>query len=166
VIKKLLKKKKGSNVGENKDEILVIKVKRLDKELPLPRRAYPTDSGWDLYSREDVTIPPKSYKAVNCGVIFSMPPEVECQVRGRSGFAFKGVFTHFGTVDSNFRGEVGPILFNMNDFPFQIHKGERVCQVVFMPKLGKYYKDIQLIEVDEVDETDRGSNGFGSTGVK
>jgi len=164
MLNKIFKKKRINN--ETIGEILVIKVKRLDKELPLPKRAYPTDSGWDLYSREDIKIPPKSYKSINCGVIFSMPPDVECQVRGRSGFAFKGVFAHFGTVDSNFRGEVGPILFNMNDIPFTIYKGERVCQVVFVPKLGKYYKDIKMVEVEEIDETDRGSKGFGSTGVK
>ncbi|MEM4460611.1 MAG: hypothetical protein QXY70_00550, partial [Nanopusillaceae archaeon] len=89
-----------------------------------------------------------------------------CQVRGRSGYARRGIFTHFGTVDSGYRGEVGPILFNFNDVPFKIEKGDRVCQVVFVSKLGKEYDSIKLIEVDEVNETERGSCGFGSTGVK
>lgn len=146
-------------------EKMIIKVKRLDKELPLPKRAHPDDSGFDLYSREDIVIPPRSFTLVNCGVVFEMPFDVECQVRGRSGFARKGIITHFGTVDSGFRGEVGPILYNFTSSPFRIKRGDRVCQVVFVSRLGKEYSDIELVEVDEVSSTQRGANGFGSTGV-
>lgn len=139
---------------------------KIDKGLPNPRFAYKFDSGFDLYSVANDIIPPNSHKIIPCGVVLIIPNHIEVQIRGRSGLAKKGILCHFGTVDSQFRGELGPILFNTTNEPFYINRGDRVCQAVVSPKLIPQvpFNAIELIEVNSIEETDRGEKGFGSSG--
>lgn len=87
---------------------------------------------------------------------------IEAQVRPRSGLALKqGIHVHLGTIDADYRGEIGVILFNLGNEPFTIKKGDRIAQIVFLPILN-----VTLAEVNEFDHsTTRGDNGFGSSGV-
>ena len=150
----------------SKNYTLEIGIYRVDKSLPMPKKAYPDDSGFDLYSKEDVTIPARGFQLISCGVIMVLPSAVECQIRGRSGLARKGILAHFGTIDSQFRGELGPILFNMTNEPYKVCKGDRVCQAVINIKLDTLTPvcEIELVEVNSFEATTRGSQGFGSSG--
>ena len=112
---------------------------------------------------EDYTINPMERVCVNVGfAVGGVPDNYEIQVRPRSGFAFKHGITIVntpGTIDSDYRGEVGAILCNLSKEPFVIKKGERIAQMVVCP-IAKC--DINI--VDELDNTERGGGRFGSTG--
>lgn len=93
------------------------------------------------------------------GVAFSIPKGWELQVRPRSSLSKQQVHACLGTIDSDYRGEIGVILINLGKQPLPLNKGDRVAQVVFAP-VGRF----ELERVDQLDETKRGSQGFGSTG--
>jgi dUTP pyrophosphatase len=122
-------------------------------------------SGADLYAAEDATIPAGKWGLVRTGLIFECPNiRWEVQIRSRSGLALKhGVFVlnSPGTIDADYRGEVGIILANMGDAAFVVKKGDRIAQAVI--------SKLQAIVFEEQegapDETVRGAGGFGSTGV-
>ena len=140
-----------------------VKIKRLDPELPLPRKATPGSSGFDIYSRVDLVIKPGEIKGVPSGVILEIPEGYEVQVRPRSGLALKhgvSILNAPGTIDADYRGEVMVILFNFSNRPFRIKRGERIAQIVPM-KLP----EVKLVEVNNLTLTSRGSGGFGSTGT-
>ncbi len=143
--------------------MLEIKVKRLDPDLPLPRKATEGSSGFDIYSRVDQVINPGEIKGIPAGIVLEIPEGYEVQVRPRSGLALKhgiGILNSPGTIDSDYRGEVVVILFNFSKEPFAIKKGDRIAQIVPV-KLP----EVKLIEADSLTDTSRGSGGFGSTGV-
>jgi len=137
----------------------MVAVKLLDPDCR-PARRTPGSSGYDLLAREARTIAPGAVQAVPVGVVFDLPSDVEVQVRPKSGLATRGVLALWGTVDSDYRGEVLVVLFNHSPEPFVIEKGRAVAQAVFSsvwhPMIG---------EVDVVTQTERGAGGFGSTGI-
>ena len=101
---------------------------------------------------------------IKTGLFLEIPEGYECQVRPRSGLAFKKgvtVLNSPGTIDADYRGEVGVILVNLSSEPFTVEHGERIAQLVFAK-----VKQAKWIEVEELSETERGAGGFGSTGVK
>jgi dUTP pyrophosphatase len=125
------------------------------------------DSGFDLRADIDtsVTLKPLERKLIPTGLYFELPPNTELQVRPRSGMALKHGITVLntpGTVDSNYRGEVGIILVNLSNEPFTINSGDRVAQAVIMNVINPNFST--LINKDDLSTTDRGENGFGSTG--
>ena len=127
-----------------------------------PKKAHPTDAGYDLCSRIDAVLEPLSGMAIPVGFAMELPSGYEAQIRPRSGLAAKHHITVTnspGTVDANFRGEVKAILYNLGKEPFIIQRGDRIAQMVIC-KLP----EINLIEATELSETDRNTNGFGSTG--
>jgi len=143
--------------------MLEIKVKRLDPDLPIPRKATDGSSGFDIYSRVDQIINPGEFKGIPAGIVLEIPKGYEVQVRPRSGLALKhgiGILNSPGTIDSDYRGEVVVILFNLSKEPFGVKKGDRIAQIVPV-KLP----EVKLVEADNLTETSRGSGGFGSTGV-
>ena len=143
--------------------MLEIKVKRLDPDLPIPRKATDGSSGFDIYSRVDQVINPGEFKGIPAGIVLEIPKGYEVQVRPRSGLALKhgiGILNSPGTIDSDYRGEVVVILFNLSKEPFGVKKGDRIAQIVPV-KLP----EVKLVEADNLTETSRGSGGFGSTGV-
>jgi dUTP pyrophosphatase len=108
-----------------------------------------------------VTIKAKGHGRINTGISVEVPIGLEVQVRPRSGLAAKnGVFSHFGTVDSDYRGEVGVILFNLGDSDFVVNHGDRIAQIAVC---GVGVMPINV--VGSLSDTSRGSGGFGSTGV-
>jgi dUTP pyrophosphatase len=133
---------------------------------PDPFYNYGSDSGFDLLSNSEVTIPSKSRTVVPTGLYFDIPYGYEIQVRSKSGLALnKGisVLNSPGTVDSGYNGEIRVILMNNSTMNITIHKGMKVAQAVLAPVLNG--DSVNLNKVNEINEKDRNANGFGSTGV-
>ena len=144
----------------------LIKVELTNDDAKFPKYSYPSDSGFDLYSTEDLEIGPFGRALIPTGIKLSIPEEFEIQVRSKSGLAINHglmVLNSPGTVDNGYTGEVQVIVFNTNNNHVRIPKGMKVAQAVLCPVVnGKY---VNLIEVDKVTDGDRGNNGFGSTGI-
>lgn len=141
-----------------------ILVQRLPHAEGLPLPAYATDgaSGMDLLAAAALTIPPSGRALVPTGLCIAVPEGFEMQVRPRSGLALKHGVTVLnapGTVDSDYRGEVGVILLNTGAEPFHISRGERIAQAVFAPVTRGEWEEVVVLP-----ETRRGDGGFGSTG--
>lgn len=143
------------------------KIKRV-RDVELPRYAKPGDSGFDLVAAEDTIIWPGETKVVPTGLAFEIPPGYELQVRPRSGITRNTKLrVVLGTVDSGYRGEVGVLVDNTeipkttNMQAHVIEKGTRIAQGVIAPVVTAHFE-----EVDELSDSERGTNGYGSTGVK
>ena len=133
-------------------------------DLPLPAPATPGAAGIDLRSavQGQLEIPPGERLAVATGFAVAIPRGFEAQVRPRSGLALKQGVTVLnapGTIDSDYRGEILVILINHGSEPVQIHRGDRIAQLVVAAVASA-----ESVEVDALDETERGGGGFGSTG--
>ena len=146
-----------------------VRLKRLDHAEGLPLPAYETagSAGMDLRAAIDegapVTLPPGGRALIPTGLTMALPEGYEGQVRPRSGLALKFGVTCLnspGTIDSDYRGEVGVILANMGSEPFTVRRGDRIAQLVVAP-----FTQARLAEVDSLDDTARGAGGFGSTGA-
>jgi dUTP pyrophosphatase len=132
----------------------------------LPHYETITSAGMDLRANitEPIILKPLERTIVKTGLFIELPIGIEAQVRPRSGLAAKKGITVLnapGTVDADYRGEIGVILVNLSNEDFTIENGERIAQLV----ISKHER-AEWIEVEELSETDRGSGGFGSTGVK
>lgn len=133
---------------------------------PLPSYATAGAAGLDVtaFLEEPVTLAPLQRALIPTGLYLEIPPGMECQVRPRSGLALKKGLTVLnapGTVDADYRGEVGVILINLGSEPVSIEPGERVAQLVFAK-----YEQINWESTEELAATGRGSGGFGHTGKK
>jgi dUTP pyrophosphatase len=134
--------------------------------LPLPAYQTAEAAGLDLMAavpdEAPLTLAPGKYAMVPTGLIIALPPGHEAQVRPRSGLAAKHgvtVLNSPGTIDADYRGEIGVILINHGDAPFVIRRGERIAQMVIAPVV-----QAALVPAVTLSETDRGAGGFGSTG--
>ena len=131
-----------------------------------PKYAYPSDSGFDLHSIEELTIPSFGRSLVRTGLKFSFDEGFELQIRPKSGLALKQGLTVLntpGTVDQGYTGEVQVIVFNTTDKPVTITEGMKIAQAVLCPVMpGKYVTFEQVVNILD---KDRGDNGFGSTGI-
>lgn len=132
----------------------------------LPHYETMASAGMDLRANisETVTLQPLGRAIIKTGLFIALPVGFEAQVRPRSGLAAKKGITVLnapGTIDGDYRGEIGVILVNLSNEPFVIEDGERIAQLV----IAKHER-AQWIEVEELSQTARGEGGFGSTGVK
>ena len=148
-------------------ESVEIEVVRLahGRDLALPDYATAAAAGADLLAAidGDIEIGPLERKIVPTGISLALPVGFEAQVRPRSGLAFKNGITVAnapGTVDADYRGEVGVLLINLGKEPFKITRGMRIAQLVVARHARAIWR-----EVGELDRTARGAGGFGSTGV-
>lgn len=146
---------------------LHVPIKQLDNAAGLPLPAYATEdaAGFDLLAAiaDPIVLQPGQRKLVPTGISIAVPPGFEAQVRPRSGLAFKHGITVLnspGTIDADYRGEVGVVLINHGDAAFTINRGERIAQMVVAA-----YSRVEWVSVSELPETQRGAGGFGSTGV-
>lgn len=131
-----------------------------------PKYNYDSDSGFDLHSIEEITIPPLSRAIIPTGLILDIKDGYEIQVRTKSGLAINQglmVLNSPGTVDSGYLGEIKVILFNTNQHPVTITKGMKVAQAVLCPVVNGGW--INLKKKSKIAEKDRNANGFGSTGI-
>nr|WP_257158354.1 dUTP diphosphatase [Corynebacterium cystitidis] len=142
-----------------------IPLKRLDKDLPLPRRAHRGDAGVDLYAAEDVTLAPLQRSLVSTGVALALPLGTVGLVHPRSGLAAKqgmSIVNAPGTIDADYRGEIKVNLINLDpEVPIEISRGMRIAQLVIQK-----VELCDFTEVEELDSTDRGEGGHGSTGTR
>ena len=143
-----------------------VEVELVSEDAVFPSYAYPTDSGFDLHSTNDLEIGPFGRALVPTGIKLSFVEGYEIQVRPKSGLAIKQGLTVLntpGTVDQGYTGEIQVIVFNTNNHTVTIPKGMKIAQAVLCPVMnGKF---VLLKEVDNVKDKDRGDNGFGSTGI-
>jgi dUTP pyrophosphatase len=146
----------------------VVEIKRLAHAGDLPLPAYATEgaAGFDLAAAvaAPVTLAPGGRALVPTGFAMAVPPGFEAQVRPRSGLAAKHGVTVLntpGTIDSDYRGEVGVVLINLGEAPFVVERGMRIAQVVVAP-----VTHARLVEAASLSDTARGAGGFGSTGTK
>ena len=143
-----------------------LKFSKENNEVVTPEYAYPSDSGFDLYSTEEIIIPPFGRSLVPTGLHIDIPEHYELQVRSKSGLALKQgimVLNSPGTVDNGYTGEIQVIVFNTNNHQILIEKGQKIAQAVFSSvACGKW---IKFTKVKNINDKDRGDNGFGSTGI-
>lgn len=146
------------------DDRIVLPIKRLDPDVPLPSYAYEGDAGLDLRSSEDVTLSPGERRLVSTGLAVAIPEGYAGFVQPRSGLALReglSMANTPGLIDSHYRGELKVCAVNLDRTePIHIARGERIAQLVV-----QRVPVVELHEVDELDSTDRGTGGFGSSGV-
>lgn len=140
-----------------------IKIKSLSGSVP----SYETEgsAGMDLraFEKEPVLIRPGERKLIHTGLYMEIEQGYEVQIRARSGLALKQgicLANGIGTIDSDYRGEVGILLMNAGRDDFVVHNGDRIAQMVVLK-----YEKAEIIQSEELSETDRGSGGFGHTGI-
>jgi dUTP pyrophosphatase len=148
-------------------EIIEIEVVRLAHglDLPLPDYATAAAAGADLLAAvdRDIELAPLERRIVPTGISIALPPGFEAQVRPRSGLAARNGVTVAnapGTIDADYRGEIGVILINLGKEPFRITRGMRIAQLIVARHARAVWR-----EVSELERTARGAGGFGSTGV-
>lgn len=132
----------------------------------LPAYATPESAGMDLRANitEPIVLHPLERRIIPTGLYIALPPGYEAQVRPRSGLAFKHGITVLnspGTIDSDYRGELGVLLVNLSNEDFTVEAGERIAQMVIAR-----HEQGEFVEVEELDDTERGAGGYGHTGVK
>lgn len=133
---------------------------------PLPQYATAQSAGMDLRANidESIILRPLERRLIPTGLFIALPEGYEAQVRPRSGLALKHGLTVLnapGTIDADYRGEIGVVLVNLSDKDFVVKDGERIAQLVIAR-----YEQAELQLVDVLDETERGAGGYGHTGVK
>ena len=131
---------------------------------PMPAYATPQSAGMDIRANltEPVELKPFERKLIPTGLYIALPEGYEAQLRPRSGLALKHGLTLLntpGTIDADYRGEIGVILVNLSTEPFTIADGERICQMVIAT-----HAHVEWEAVETLDETERGAGGFGHTG--
>ena len=143
-----------------------IRIKRFDKDLPLPAYKTKFSAGLDLRANleKTVVLKPLERKLIPTGLFIELPEGYEAQIRPRSGLALKNGITVLntpGTIDADYRGEIGIILVNLSNQDFEINNGDRICQMIIAK-----YQQVDLLQVDVINKTERGAGGFGHTGKK
>ncbi len=141
-------------------------IKRLSKDIELPKYETNSSSGMDLSANieKEIKIEPGKISIIPTGISVAIPKNFEIQIRPRSGLAAKSqvsVLNSPGTIDADYRGELKVILINLSNKTFVVKKGARIAQMVLCPIVRVVFK-----EVDSLDITGRGAGGFGSTGLK
>lgn len=142
---------------------MIIKIKSLSGLLPEYETAGSAGMDIKAYLEEPITIGPGERKLVPTGLFMEIEPGYEVQIRARSGLALKKgicLANGIGTIDSDYRGEVGVILLNCGSEPFVVDNGDRIAQMVVLK-----YEKADVIQVEALNDTARGEGGFGHTGV-
>lgn len=137
-------------------------IQRLDEGLPLPSYAHAGDAGIDLLAAHDVILGPQERAGVSTGIAIAIPEGYAGYVQPRSGLAVKhgiGIVNSPGLIDSGYRGEVKVVLVNLGAEKFEVHRGDKIAQLVVLA-----VPLTRLVAVDELPPSVRGENGFGSSG--
>lgn len=147
--------------GRTSVEVGIVK---LNPDAIIPEYAHPTDAGADVAAVEETTIEPGETKIVKTGIAVAIPAGYEIQIRPRSGLSLKSklrIANAPGTIDTEYRGEIGIIMTNTGDVPYVIDKGMKIAQMVIAPTPMIKWNEVTTVE--ELGTTDRGADGFGST---
>lgn len=143
-----------------------VKIKKISEDVILPEYATNQSAGVDLRAHitEPIVLNPLQRTLIGTGLSIELPVGYEAQIRPRSGLAIKHGITVLnspGTIDRDFRGEIGVILINLSNEPFTINKGDRICQMVITS-----YEQVKWSQTQELSSTERGQGGFGHSGNK
>jgi len=143
----------------------VLRIKKIVEGAVLPSYESSGAAGMDLraFLKEDIILAPLERARIPTGLCLEIPSGYEAQVRPRSGLAFNsgiGILNSPGTIDSDYRGELGVILINFGTEPFTVKNGDRIAQMIISPVIH-----VTISEAASLTETDRGAGGFGSTGI-
>ena len=143
----------------------IVKIKKLFQDVELPEYKTEFSAGMDLkaYTKENIILKAGEIKLIKTGLAIALPNGFEAQIRSRSGLSLKNgiiVLNAPGTIDSDYRGEIGIILMNVGQNDFVIENNMRIAQMVITR-----YENAKLDLVEELDETTRADGGFGSTGL-
>ena len=145
----------------------MVKIKMINRgSQQLPAYATPQSAGMDMRANIEapIVLQPMERRIIPTGLFMALLPGYEAQVRPRSGLALKHGITVLntpGTIDADYRGELGVLLVNLSAQPFTIEPGERIAQMVIAR-----YEQAEIELVEELDDTERGAGGYGHTGVK
>jgi dUTP pyrophosphatase len=148
---------------------LTLRIRRLhperDQDLPIPAYMSSGSSGLDLPAAIDgqATLAPGEIRLIPTGLAIAIPPGFEGQIRPRSGLALKhglGLINSPGTIDSDYRGEIGLAVINLGQRPYTVHRGDRLAQLVIN---RVFQAEVQL--VDDLERTERNDGGFGHSGL-
>lgn len=124
-------------------------------------KVHDTDSGYDLKTTRPFKLLPNQTKLIPTSLFLELDKNIEAQVRPKSSISAKGILVHFGTVDSDYRGEVQVVMQNLNQHGVEFEAGQKIAQIVFSKKT-----DVELEQTNNIENnTQRGSSGFGSTGA-
>lgn len=138
-----------------------VPVKLLSEDATVPTYGSEQAAGMDLYAAEEVTIEPGTHALIKTNIAVMLPNFYYGRIAPRSGLAYKkGIDVFAGVIDSDYRGDIGVILYNAGSEAFEVAKGDRIAQMIVTP-----YKPVKLQPVKELPDTDRGEGGFGSTGT-
>ncbi|RJR38418.1 MAG: dUTP diphosphatase [Desulfobacteraceae bacterium] len=147
---------------------VTVRIKRLEGQEDIPLPAYETggSAGMDLRAavKEKILLRPGEIRLVPTGLAVSIPPGFEAQIRPRSGLALRhgiGLVNSPGTIDSDYRGEIGLIMINWGTDPVEIRRGDRIAQMI----ITKAYR-AEVVQVEDLDSTARGEGGFGHSGLE
>ena len=159
--------------------MFMIKIKKLTVDAIVPYKSREGDACYDLFTSEDYYVPPHKTVVIPTGIAIELPVEYEAEIRPRSGISLNGAVGYAivgervldekerikctviqGTIDSNYRGEVGIIFKNDTIRKYIIPKHTKLAQMKI-----NYVPDVKLVEVDELSNSNRGANGFGSSGI-
>lgn len=149
------------SVLKNPREEVEVKITKIHENAIIPTYAHDSDAGADIYAVEDITIKPNSTEIIPTGIKVEIPLGYEIQIRPRSGLSAKTklrIANAPGTIDAEYRGEIGVIMTNTGNLSHTINKGDKIAQMVIMP-----VPMIKWIETKELSETERGEGGYGST---
>ncbi|MFP5493154.1 dUTP diphosphatase [Parvimonas sp. G1641] len=124
-------------------------------------KGHDTDSGYDLKTTRPFKLLPNQVKLIPTSLFLELDKNIEAQVRPKSSISAKGILVHFGTVDSDYRGEVKVVMQNLNQHGVEFEAGQKIAQIVFNKKTEVFLEQTNNIE----NNTQRGSGGFGSTGA-
>lgn len=143
----------------------IVKIKKLFQDVELPEYKTEFSAGMDLkaYTKENIVLKAGEIKLIKTGLAIALPNGFEAQIRSRSGLSLKNgiiVLNAPGTIDSDYRGEIGIILMNVGQNDFVIENNMRIAQMVITK-----YENVKLDLVEELDDTVRADGGFGSTGL-
>ncbi|MDA8140755.1 MAG: dUTP diphosphatase [Desulfobacteraceae bacterium] len=138
-----------------------VKVKFLSGKASMPAKMTPAATAYDLFSARDQTLLPGAVALLATDIALELPPNFEAQVRCRSGMAKQGiqVANGIGSIDADYRGPVGVLLFNSTAKEYRVEKGDRIAQLVIAPAVH-----FGLERVETLSDTTRGQGGFGHTG--
>lgn len=139
------------------NEVAYLKV-QLDEGAKMPTRAYETDAGLDLYAMDDAIIPMFGSVKLDTGCHVAIPKNHVGLITSKSGLMSEGI-TSRGTIDCDYRGSIKAVLFNHNNRPYRIQKGQKITQLVILPIITP-----KPVQVDNLEATARGEGGFGSSG--
>jgi dUTP pyrophosphatase len=141
-----------------------VKITKLNPDAIIPQYAHPTDAGADVAAVEETTIQPGETKIVKTGIAVAIPAGYEIQIRPRSGLSVKTklrIPNAPGTIDTEYRGEIGVPICNTGDIPYVIEKGMKIAQMLIAPTPMIKWDEVATVE--ELGTTSRGEGGFGST---